>query len=283
MSPVLAFLLSLHASAAPAEAPEAGNERIRALLLDLSSHNVDEGTTRTIQSLVAVELQHYDALSVLTSEDIKRSLELEEARIALGCDEVSCLAEVAGALGAEIVLYGDIGKLDETLILNLSLFDTGGMESIGRVSVQVTSRKKLPAALSARMRDLLAPFYASRGLPLPEARSVRGAGLDDGAGMLPWVVVSSGVIGLALGGIGVFVGSLPMQGFYDAETRLQELAKSPSLDPDLARKLHEQREEHRADWEMWGLPVVIGGAALAAVGVAAVGGGLVWALSGDVE
>lgn len=51
----------------------------------------------------------------------------------MGCGDSSCLAEIAGAMGAEFVVFGDVGKLGETFVINLNLFDNNAVRpSVGR-------------------------------------------------------------------------------------------------------------------------------------------------------
>src|SRR5262245_49290584 len=78
----------------------------RILVLDFASHGVDENIAKTVTSLVAVELGKRGGLEVLSSTDVRAALDMEAARQAAGCDEQSCLAELAGALGVELVAHG---------------------------------------------------------------------------------------------------------------------------------------------------------------------------------
>ena len=58
-----------------------------------------------------------------------------------GCDEgsTSCLAELAGAMGARLVLFGDLGKLGDTTVVSLNLFLSDQAQSAGRETVRVKS------------------------------------------------------------------------------------------------------------------------------------------------
>ncbi|MEL6544930.1 MAG: hypothetical protein AAFQ82_09915 [Myxococcota bacterium] len=60
----------------------------------------------------------------LTSAGEVRSLMRNEAEArALGCSDASCLAEIAGALGAEIVIAGKLRELGDTWVLELRWID----------------------------------------------------------------------------------------------------------------------------------------------------------------
>src|SRR6185437_8457381 len=98
-----------------------------ALAIAVPAHasRVDKGTASLVTELVTASLAKSPQFDVLASADMRRQIEMEAYKQAIGCTEkASCLAEVAGALGANVVVYGSIGKLDDVIILTLNLFDS---------------------------------------------------------------------------------------------------------------------------------------------------------------
>ena len=72
-------------------------------------------------------------------------VELEAEKQSIGCnDDSNCLAELAGALGADLVVYGELGKLGNQYMLQQSLFDTKAGKAITRISVQSESIEAIP-------------------------------------------------------------------------------------------------------------------------------------------
>jgi hypothetical protein len=66
-----------------------------------------------ITDLVLQEVDRVGLFRTISMEEIKRMLEHEQQKIMMGCDDTSCLAEVGGALGVELLLAGDPpGKYD---------------------------------------------------------------------------------------------------------------------------------------------------------------------------
>ena len=131
------------------------------LVMDMKSSSVDADTLRTITSTLAVSVSKRPGLSVLTGEDVKKLAEVEADKQMLGCDPsaTSCLAEIAGAMGADLVLYGDIGKLGELYVVNLNLFEAGAAKAVGRQAVQRKAfDESFIAQLDITVRNLFAPL-----------------------------------------------------------------------------------------------------------------------------
>ncbi len=104
-----------------------------------------------------------ERVEVLTSEDVRRALQFEAEKQSLGCTEAeSCLAEISQAMGANVVLYGAAGQLDDVLIVTLQLFDPGAAKSGGRVVVRASSKKELAGNVESQARGLVQSFLATK-------------------------------------------------------------------------------------------------------------------------
>lgn len=157
----LAAMFVLLAAAAPARADDAG--KVRTLVMDLKSNGVEQDAVDTISGLIAVILDEDERLEVLSGADVKQLIALESQKQAMGCaDDSSCLADVAGALGAELVVFGAAGKLGTLYNLNLNLYDSRQGRSVGRVAVQAGSLEQLPGQLRPALANLVKKALASR-------------------------------------------------------------------------------------------------------------------------
>jgi hypothetical protein len=168
---VLPWLLAL-ALCAPALAEDAAASGPGSLLiLDFKHGNEPdaEQNARLINDLVAAAAERSSERKVITGSDIANVIELEAEREALGCDDTSasCLAEVAGAMGAEMVLFGNVGKLGDIFIVTLNLFNSDKAQSAGRETVRAKDLGELPDAVDRAVARLLggAP-PAATGEPL---------------------------------------------------------------------------------------------------------------------
>lgn len=161
------FAASLIA-AAPAGAASGGAKQRSILVLAMKGDPsvIDAATLTTITSTISVAVSKRKGLNVLTEQDVKNLVDVEAQRQMLGCTpgSESCLAEVANAMGAELVLSGDAGKLGSAYVINLHLFDAAKARSVGRDTVTVSDLALLPQTLEASIAGLLTPITGEAGL-----------------------------------------------------------------------------------------------------------------------
>lgn len=239
----------------------------------------DGATVETLTQLVAVAASNMEGTEVLSSKDVQDIVSLEADKQLAGCEDTgACLAEVAGALGARLVVFGHLGRLDDVLVLTLNLFDADSASSAGRSVVRATSVSELGDKAEHAVQELVA-----RGL----SRIAPAAGEPDRGGRVrvlvmdlrvaggpgvvaaqepppeppvPWLAVGGG--GLAVAGVvalsvGLVAGSLT--------SRLDEEVRQPETLQKDVPGLVEQRDAG----------VVVTNVLLIGGGVAAVvGGGL---------
>jgi len=175
-----------------------------------------------LTSLVATAAAKDPAFDVLTRDDIKNALAVESDRQALGCEESTCLAELAGAMGARVVVYGSVGQLGSDLLLTLNLFDSEEGSSGGRRVAQAGDVSGLAAKIDATTTELLQAFLKS-GVTAPGAKvkllvldlEVKdasstsspppGVASPPGAGPPAMALVGGGIAVLGLVGVGAGV------------------------------------------------------------------------------
>jgi len=135
----------------------ADGELPRVLVLDLShSDTIDNGTAKILDELLAVEVSRLPGYDVLSGADVRRLVELEAEKQAVGCtDDASCLAEIAGAMGAQYVISGSVGKLGTRFILTLTLFDSRAARSVSRVDLRAASIDEIADGLASKVKELM--------------------------------------------------------------------------------------------------------------------------------
>lgn len=166
---------------------------------------VGDGEGRLLTSLVATAAAKDPMFDVLTRDDVRNALAVEAEKQSLGCAESSCLAEIAGAMGARIVVYGSVGRLGQQLVLTLNLFDSEAARSGGRRVAQAVDLDKLAALVEPTTQELLQAFVQRGGLP--QSTRVRLIVLDLEVQATPVAepVVPPGPSPLLIGGIGAGV------------------------------------------------------------------------------
>jgi hypothetical protein len=243
----------------------------------------DAQAARTLSSLVAIELARDARLDVLSSADLREVVALEGEKQALGCevDSSSCLAEVAGAMGARFVVIGQLGVLAETLVLTLSLYDSDEGRAPGRVVVKGADAAEIGDGIPAGMTELVGSVEVKEGekarllvldiKPLDEGEGVaiepEPVATEEHDGELPLMLIGGGSLA-ALGAVGIAGGAVGMMLAVVFQTQAVE-------EPVQTKRaaVYNQR-----DFALWG------GVGLAAAGGVAIAGGVglaVFHLIGD--
>lgn len=141
----------------------------RVLIMDLKNNGVADETLKTLQGVITVQISSYDALDVISGDDVRQLVALQAEKQNAGCDDSgSCMAEIAGALGASLVVFGDVGQLGELLVVNLNLFNVDLAQSQGRVTIEAPSLESFPGQLKPKIWDLLTPKMTALGFEVPE-------------------------------------------------------------------------------------------------------------------
>src|SRR5262245_55246874 len=98
----------------------------RLLVLDLTSTGISADTAKNLSEIFAASIREAAAgKTVLGQSEISSMLALERQRDLLGCaSDVSCLAEIGGALGAGLLAVGSVGRVGSVFVINVKLLDT---------------------------------------------------------------------------------------------------------------------------------------------------------------
>jgi hypothetical protein len=109
---------------------------VRVLVLDLRASAELKTASRGLSQVVAEQAARVSGFEIISSEEIRAVLDQEATRQLMGCDESSCLAELAGALDAELLVSGTLdATLDGAHALTLSLLNTRALVTMNRVSL----------------------------------------------------------------------------------------------------------------------------------------------------
>jgi hypothetical protein len=116
---------------------------IRVALLPLTAlGGVPKETAQLLGDTLAGELRRRGGVSVLTQSDLSALLGVEKTRQMLGCTDAGCLAELGGALGADRIVHGSIGRVGDSLLVNLSALDPRRGTTISSVSERLRGARE---------------------------------------------------------------------------------------------------------------------------------------------
>jgi len=120
--------------------------------------------------------------------DIANLIGFERQKQLAGCKEdVSCAAEIAGALGVPFLASASIGRLGPVTIVNLKIIEVGKARVVARAEARPGAQADLPAALDRLVAEAVAGcaregcFGPSTPLPRSVAQNVRTDRLPDAA------------------------------------------------------------------------------------------------------
>lgn len=192
---------------------------------------VDRSSLATLTSLVTIALSESGRFEVVSSSDVREVIALEAERQAMGCEsDASCLAEVAGAIGARFVVFGQLGKLGSLYVLTLNLFDSDAATAASRVVTKGETLESLAEQVDDAVRKLVhqgpkdAPAAGKHKALVLDLKPASGevapatgaaAAPPPDQGSFPWLLVTGSsaaglgvaalIIGGVLGGVGVLV------------------------------------------------------------------------------
>jgi hypothetical protein len=162
MTPTLLFLL---AAMAPLDGPRTSDavppppRRIQRMVV--TEFELDEGvsarTARIVVNNLVVELRKLNGFSVIGMDEVRSLLQAETNRQVMGCSEGgSCLAELADALGADVVIAGRIGLLEGSTVFSLRRIDSARAIVSGQVEERLVSQggEELLAAIGPAVEKL---------------------------------------------------------------------------------------------------------------------------------
>ena len=118
-------------------------------------------------ALLDVVRKHNPKTQVIGAEDIRAMMGLMRQKQQLGCQDVGCLTELGGALGAARVVVGTLGRFGDTYLLSVRLID------VVHSRVLAASSERLPdkndAGLLTAIDNVVAHLFGETPPPVAVA------------------------------------------------------------------------------------------------------------------
>lgn len=121
----------------------------------VSTTGVDKNIATLVTELILEALLNRHGVKALGPSDLKDMLDVEQQKMLVGCDQNSCMAEIAGAMGANRVVAGMIGRLGSLYVVTLKLIDTQSAQVVSRASRRFQKVEQVPEAVGPLVDDLL--------------------------------------------------------------------------------------------------------------------------------
>lgn len=116
---------------------------------------IEPEVVRILGELLLDALLNRHGIQALGPSDLKDMLTLEQQKQLMGCGQDSCMADIAGGLGARYLISGQVGKLGSLTILNLKLIDTETSKATARSSLKMKSIEEAVDAIGPLTDKLL--------------------------------------------------------------------------------------------------------------------------------
>jgi hypothetical protein len=160
-------------------------ERARLAITGLSSAGeVDANVAQAITESVTAEVAARGYFEPLSAGEISTLIGVERQKQLLGCDDGSCMTEIASALGAPYVMSGSLTRLQGIYQLNLQVLDTARSRPLGRSTKIARDFEGLRSLIPWAVAEAC-------GTPLPPAPSKA----------LPITLISVGGLSFVGGGV----------------------------------------------------------------------------------
>jgi TolB-like protein len=166
--PTLLLFSLVSLAAAPLAAED---EKPRLLVMNLeAAGGISEEDALTLTQLVTVEASDIGVFRTVSYKDLQTMVALEGDRQALGCADTSCLADLAGAIGARFVIYGRVSKLGSRTILQLNLIDSEAAKPLAREAAKASDLGQLADQLPTIVGAVIHPALRIINPKVAEAR-----------------------------------------------------------------------------------------------------------------
>lgn len=111
-------------------------KKTRIAVLDLKDKGVGKDVASILTGILTNRISELGIFEVLSRQDIKNILTHEQDKMLLGCSDASCLVDIGGALGAEELITGEIGRVGKKTIIGLQRIDIRNARVVKRTQRQ---------------------------------------------------------------------------------------------------------------------------------------------------
>lgn len=108
------------------------------LVLPWAAADLQAEDRAALGDFLVTELAKDPRYQVISLQEVNMMLGVERLKDAAGCDNVVCLSEILGALGAPYFIKGTVHRLHGQLYFNLVLMDVKHQRVVSRASVDYT-------------------------------------------------------------------------------------------------------------------------------------------------
>jgi hypothetical protein len=141
-------------------------------------------------------------LRVVTSKEIAAVLGFERQRQLTACTNEECAVDLAGALGADALLMGEVARIGNLLQFHFKVVDARDAKRLASFSAEVEGEDVILETLNQSAVLLANDTARSLGRPLPQgAASLPIGKIESGVRRFAWIPAASGAAVAVVGGV----------------------------------------------------------------------------------
>jgi hypothetical protein len=224
----IALIAVAAASPDPSCAEAASKAHVqRVAVYDFELSGVDKRIGRIVTDATVAELRKLQGISVVGMDEVRAALDMEAQKQMLGCTKDSCIAEIAEALGVDVIVIGQLAQVGDEKVFGLKRIEqrTGTATASVQQRLKSDTGEELLAMIGPSVEKAFSEFPlkagAVRGVAPELALRVNPPPLDpwifwSGAATTGAAVVTSGVAGVfnlvAVGDTGTYFKTAKLDG-----------------------------------------------------------------------
>ena len=215
----------------PEPAPKAKRQVVtRVAVYDLvAAGDIKPRTAMIVSESILAEIRKIEGVSAVGMKEIMEMLAFEQKKQFVGCDSVSCLVELAGALGVDELITGNLGAIGDSHVITVKRMDLASAET--RKSVSKNLKKGDGEEFLAVVGDVVKEMFSDRkykpgatpGVTKEMAKRLTRPPLPR------WVFFTTGGAAVVAAGVGAFFG-LQAQSSFDDYKSLVDQSKTQVVD-----------------------------------------------------
>ena len=125
---------------AEGKAAQPGKKPLKIAVIRLSAKTgVEPATVDVFTDALVGQMRKHPGVSVFSPSEVATLLGFEREKQLLGCSDTGCLSEIAGAMGADRLVSGTLGRVGRSLVVYLSSVDSKKAIAVATVSERLKS------------------------------------------------------------------------------------------------------------------------------------------------
>jgi hypothetical protein len=154
------------AKGAPETALKKASKTPRIAVTDFELSGVRERAGRVVSDSVVAEVRKLDGVVVIGMDEIRRMLDFEAQKVLMGCEDESCLSEIAQALGADILVTGRLSRLNEQHFFVMQRMDPTAAAVTARINQPLVAEdgEEFLAAVGPAGKKLFPEYGLKKGM-----------------------------------------------------------------------------------------------------------------------